>query len=326
MYRSDEELPSGLEHLDRVPKLSSGLMKEPRVVVVILNTNRRQDTLECLTSLKKGTYENFQVVLLDNASSDGTVEAVNKAFPWVKIIHLQENRGYAGNNNIGVQAALELEADWVFVLNEDTIVAPDCLNRLMCVAESDPKIGIVGPLVYHHSEPTVIQTAGGWLGRSWESKHYGQDEEDCGQYREPRDVEWISGCGIVVRRDVIEEVGAIDERFFYYWEETEWCLRARRAAWRILNVPQAKIWHKGVQRNHRPQPTVTYYNTRNRLLTLSKMDAPLKVWTGVWLQLVRTWASWTIRRRWRHMRDHRTAMVLGAYDFLRGRLGGPVEL
>ena len=111
----------------------------------------------------------------------------------------------------------------------------------------------------------------------------------------------------------------LDERFFCYWEETDWCLRAARACWQIVHVPGAKLWHKGVQRDYRPSPAVTYYITRNRFLLLAKHGAPLRVWLGATLQVLRTLASWTLRPKWRHLHSHRDAAWRGALDFLRQR-------
>lgn len=301
-------------------------MSQPYVISVVLNTNHRDDTLQCLASLAQSTYPNHKALVLDNASSDGSVRAIRAAFPADEIIELTENLGYAGNNNVGILAAISQGADWVLVLNEDTLLAPDCLARLVEAGESGSRNGIVGPMVYHYDEPGVIQSAGGKIGRCWESLHLGKNELDRGQFHEPHPVDWISGCGILVRRAVIEQIGPIDERYFYYWEETEWCLRAARAGWRVLNVPQAKLWHKGVQRNYHPKPQVTYYGTRNRLLTLSKHQAPIYVWIMVWLQILRTLASWTMRPKWRSMIEHRKAMWLGVVDFLHQRWGGPVQL
>jgi GT2 family glycosyltransferase len=296
-------------------------MSEPFVVTVILNTNRREDTLACLASLERGTYNNHKVIVLDNNSSDGSVEAIRSSFPAAQIIKLQKNLGYAGNNNVGIAAALALGAEWVFVLNEDTMLAPDCLSQLVQVGNSDPHIGIVGPMVYHYNESTVIQSAGGKLGRDWQAWHLGQNEPDRGQFPLPHRVDWISGCAILVRRQAIEQIGMLDERFFYYWEETEWCLRARKFGWRILHVPQAKLWHKGVQRDYQPNPGVTYYATRNRFLMLAKHRAPLRAWLVSWGQTLRTLASWSIKPQWRSKRAHRDAMWQGTLDFLRRRWG-----
>lgn len=296
-------------------------MADPFVVTVILNTNRRDDTLECLASLKQSTYKNQHIIVLDNHSSDGSVEAIRASFPAVQVIELAENRGYAGNNNVGIQAALDQHADWIFVLNEDTCLAPDCFEQLVKLGESDPQIGMVGPMVYHHDEPDMIQSAGGFMNRNWEAGHIGKDEKDQGQFSIPRPVEWLTGCSILVRRAVIEQVGALDERFFIYFEETEWCVRARSGGWRLIHVPQAKLWHKGVQRDYKPKPAFTYYCTRNRFFMLAKHHAPVMAWFIAWEQTLRTMTSWTVKPKWRHMREHRDAMWQGMWDFLRGRFG-----
>jgi GT2 family glycosyltransferase len=294
---------------------------EPLIAVVVLNTNRRDDTLACLASLAALDYPRRCVLVLDNASSDGSVEAIRAQFPDVRVIPLAENLGYAGNNNVGIAAALDHGADWVLVLNEDTIVDPACFSALMGVAATDPRIGILGPMVYHHDEPTVIQSAGGRLDRRWRAWHLGQNEEDAGQFAAPHDVDWVSGCAILVKRDVIEEVGPIDARFFYYWEETEWCVRARRAGWRIVQVPAARLWHKGVTRHYRPGPNIAYYNTRNKLLLMSKHRAGAGAWLRTWSVLARTLVSHSLRPRWRDRRESRDAIWWGVVDFFGSRWG-----
>jgi GT2 family glycosyltransferase len=293
----------------------------PRVIVVILNTNRRADTLACLASLALSTYPAQEIVVVDNASTDGSLEAVGSAFPAVHTLPLAENRGYAGNNNAGIAWALEHGAEWVLVLNEDTVLAPDCVARLVEAGESGPRVGIVGPTVYHFDEPTVIQSAGGNLSRGWLPQHRGQNQADTGQFAAAEPVDWLSGCGLLVRRALIEQVGVLDERFFIYWEEVDWCLRAARAGWRLLHAPQARLWHKGVQRHYHPAPGVTYYSTRNRLLLLAKHHAPLGVRLAAVAALLRTLASWTLRPKWRHLRPHRDAMLRGLSDFARHRWG-----
>lgn len=294
---------------------------QPLVITVILNTNRKNDTLEALESLAESTYLNQQIIVLDNASTDGSVSAIRQRYPQVQVIELEQNLGYAGNNNVGIQAALDSGADWVFVLNEDTILAPDCISRLIEVGESDSQIGIVGPMVYHHNEPTVIQSAGGKMSSKWVSYHLSQNEEDKGDYSTPHQVDWISGCAIMVRSVAIKQAGMIDERFFYYWEETEWCLRIGKAGWKVFHNPQAHLWHKGVQRDYRPGPNVTYYSTRNRLLLLLKHQAPITVWLATWVELIRRLISWSIKPEWREMRLHRNALWQGVDDFLHKRWG-----
>jgi GT2 family glycosyltransferase len=297
------------------------MMRPPFVSTIILNTNRKEDTLAALTSLAACDYPNNHCIVLDNASMDGSVEAIRSCFPDVEVIELSQNLGYAGNNNVGIRAALDQGADWIFVLNEDTVLASDCITRLIEAGESDPRIGIVGPMVYHFDEPDVIQSAGGRMDRDWRVWHLAQNELDQGQFTAPHAVEWISGCAIMVRRAVIEQIGGLDERFFYYWEETEWCLRARENGWTIVHIPKAKLWHKGVQRNYQPGPNITYYSTRNRFLMLSKHQAPLTAWMVAWGQTFRTLVSWSVKPKWAAMRSHRIAMWQGARDFVNHRWG-----
>lgn len=296
-------------------------MDLPLVITVILNTNRREDTLAALESLSRSDYSNNRVIVLDNSSTDGSVDAIQDVFPSVSIISLERNLGYAGNNNVGIEIALTMGAEWIFILNEDTYQAPDCISRLVEAGNSQGRVGILGPLVYHANEPAVIQSAGGKLDRGWRAWHLGQNEPDQGQFSGLHPVDWVSGCAILVRRDVIEQVGPLDVCFFYYWEETDLCVRASKGGWIILNVPQAKLWHKGVQRDYRPGPNVTYYSTRNHFLLLAKHRAPLYAWVAAWGDALWTLASWTFKPKWRSMRDHRDAMWQGVRDFLRGRWG-----
>lgn len=297
------------------------MLTQPLVISVILNTNRKDDTLECLASLHNSTYIHHRAIVLDNASTDGSVEAIREAYPEVQIIPLQANLGYAGNNNVGIQAAIDQGAEWVFVLNEDTILAEDCLAQLVAEASLHEHCGIIGPMVYHYNEADVIQSAGGRLSPLWESEHIGHNEQDHGQYNTPRQVDWISGCAIMVRREAIEQAGKIDERFFYYYEETEWCVRISRAGWQIWHLPQAKLWHKGVQRDYQPSPNVTYYSTRNYLLLMKKHQAPASVRLKASFQLVKRLVSWTLRPKWRDKKAHRDALWQGMNDFWRQNWG-----
>src|SRR5258706_3849031 len=296
-------------------------MSPARIISVILNTNRRDDTLACLASLACNTYAPHSSVVVNAVGADGSFEAIHNAFPETHLLPLTDNRGYAGGNNLGLAWALDQGADWMLILNEDTILADDCLARLVAVGESDPRIGIVGPMVYHFDEPSVIQSAGGRLGPSWSALLIANNEPDTGQFREPRPVEWISGCAMLIRRRVLEQIGLFDERFFIYWEEIDLCLRARQAGWQLIHAPQAKLWHRGVKRDYRPSPAVTYYTTRNLFLLLQKNHAPLGAWLRATARTLRTVSSWSLKPKWRAMRPHRDAMLRGLLDFARQRWG-----
>lgn len=293
----------------------------PLVFVIVLHTQQSSDTADCLESLMGNNHRNYKVILLDYLSDTHSLVLFQRTYPELQVVSLEENKGYAGNNNIGIQMAQAQGADWIFVLNNDTVMDPSCLSYMIAIGESDPAIGILGPMVYHFDEPNVIQSAGGTLDKYWNGSHSGKDEIDRGQFRSPREVDWISGCAILVRRALIEQVGALDPDYFLYWEETEWCIRARQCRWKVFHVPAAKLWHKGVKRDYQPLPYVTYYMTRNYLMTLSKHRAPWWVSISVIINILRTMLSWSLRPRWRNIRVHRDAMWKGLIDFFRHRIG-----
>ncbi len=297
------------------------MIDTPRIAAIILNTNKKLDTLECLGSLEACQYPNLSIFVLDNASSDGSNEAIREQFPNVEIIPIINNKGYAGNNNVGIQHVITQKPDWIFILNEDIVLDKNALNLMMASVSNLPQAGIIGPLVFHHSEPDFIQSAGGMLDKNWDSIHLGQNELYINQFKAPLEVDWISGCAIGVRLEALEKAGFIDERFFYYYEETEWCLRIRSYGWKAYLIPEAHIWHKGVQRDYQPSPNVTYYATRNRLLMFKIHHPPFRVWISTSLFFFRTLFSWTIKSKWRNKRANRDAMWHGIIDFIFHRWG-----
>ena len=298
-------------------------MSRPRVCVLILNRDRREDTLACLSSLLARPYANLDVVVLDNASSDGTPAAVRAAYPQIQVIETGGNLGYAAGNNVGLEWARRHEAEYALLLNEDTIVDPDFISHLVDAAQARPELAFLGPIVYHYSEPEVIQSAGGMIAPDWRTFHRGQNEPDRGQYARPSEADWVSGCAIFLRMSVVERIGMLDPAFFIYSEEVDWCVRARRAGFLGLVVPAARIWHKGVRRDYAPSPRVTYLSARNHLRLLHKHRAGARALLGAMAGDLRTLASWSIRPRWRDQRAHRDALARAMVDFCRGSFGPP---
>lgn len=296
----------------------------PRVAIIVLNWNGLVDTLECLESLAGLDYPSFEVVVVDNGSTDGAVEAVRTCFPQVTLIENGENLGFTGGNNVGLRHALLQEADYVLLLNNDTEVAPDFLRCLVEAMEADPRVGIAGPTVCYYERPDLIWSAGGAIdwrrGRTW---MVGLNTADAGQFGDlPRPVDFVTGCAMLVKREVVERVGLLDERFFAYYEEAEWCVRAQRAGFSIIHVPQAKVWHKIPLDARDTSPSVHYYMTRNRLLFFKATGAGWHAWLHTLLaEYLRTLVSWTLRPKWRGREAQREAMVQALSDAWRGRWG-----
>ena len=221
------------------------MAETPLVHIIILTWNGKADTLECLISLQHLTYANARILVVDNASEDGTGEAVRNAFPGVEYLQNSSNLRFAGGNNAGIDYALHHGAEYVLLLNNDTIVEPEFLSHLIGIAAQRAAAGMFGPKIYYYHEPKRIWFAGGkiawWQG--WLS-HIGIREHDRGQYDEIREVDFLTGCCLMVKREVVERIGKLDERFFLYGEDVDWCLRATRAGFKLLYVPSATLWHK----------------------------------------------------------------------------------
>ncbi len=218
----------------------------PRVAIVVLTWNGRNLTMECLASLASLEYANAEVIVVDNGSSDGTADAVRAAYgDRVTIIENAANLGFAGGNNVGIRRALEKGADCVLLLNNDTVVDPALVGRLVDAITASEHIGIVGPKIYYASPPDRIWFAGGevflWRGVS---RHIGIREKDTGQCDAVRDVDYITGCALMADRGVFEAIGYLDTSYTAYYEDVDFCMRARRAGFRVVYAPTGKVWHK----------------------------------------------------------------------------------
>ena len=232
------------------------------VCVVILNWNGLTDTIECLKSVLKVTYPSHEVILVDNASSgDDVHQLANEFGNSVRIIRNDRNYGFAEGNNIGIRYALEHSPpDYFLLLNNDTVVAPDFLDQMIRVAESDPQIGILGPKIYYYDfdgRKDVIWTAGGKI-RWWHPWFYhaiGQGDDDLPKYQRPKTVRWISGAAIMIKRHVLEQTSLLNADYFLGGEDVEYCLKARAYGFKSIYVPTARIWHKvgGSRLKHGPR-------------------------------------------------------------------------
>ena len=218
---------------------------DPVVAIVVLNWNQRELTLDCLASLQAITYRNSRVIVVDNGSSDGTAEAVHAGFPTVRVLALCSNLGFAGGNNVGMRHALEDSAEMVLLLNNDTLVDPPFLDHLVERARREPRSGMVAPKILYHDQPDRIWYAGGaismWTGTM---RHIGIREADDGRFNEPRTVDYATGCCLLVKREVIERVGMLDESYRIYTEDADWSVRVRHAGYSILYEPGSRIWHR----------------------------------------------------------------------------------
>lgn len=267
------------------------MMSFPKVSVITVNWNNFNDSAECLESLRKTTYPNFEVIVVDNGSGGDDVSLLKQRFgDSIRLIVNDKNAGFAGGCNIGIKDALARGADYVVLLNNDTVVAPDFIEGLVRVAQSDERVGIAGGKVFCYELPELIWFAGGIINyRTGRTPIRGSGEADKGQFDEIVRVDWISGCFMFISRDVLQAVGMLDERFFFGWEDVDLCVRAARKGFKVLFVPESRIWHKGfgINKRDRLMGMPVYYATRGQFLFMDKHFAKPQL-AVAWLYFVVT--------------------------------------
>lgn len=296
----------------------------PLVCAVVVNWNRQRETVDCVASLQRSTYPSLRVIVVDNASSDGSVAVLREAFPSIDLIAAPRNLGFVDGCHLGIERARQLGAVYLLLLNNDAEIAADAVALLVTVLQADARGGAAGPTIFYHDRPDVIWSAGGMINWSTGNTHMvALDAVDEGQLgTAPRAVDFVSGCALLAPLAVFDRIGGFDPRFFAYYEETEWCVRATRAGFAILHVPSAKAWHKTAPSTQPASLLTHYYMTRNRLLFLAATHASLRAWCHtLGLDYLRTLLSWTLRPKWRARHAHRMVMLRAIGDFFRGRFG-----
>jgi GT2 family glycosyltransferase len=259
----------------------------PNVFIIVLNWNNANETLKCLESLRQLNYSNYQIIVIDNGSTDNSPEIIRSSFPEITILETGENLGYAGGNNVGNRYAMGKGAEYVWILNNDTVVDNHCLEYMVQAAEADERIGMVGSKILFIDKPDTICYAGGrvYLNRGGLTWHIGSNHIDDGSFDKPMETEYITGCSVLAKREMIEDVGLLDENYFLYFEDADWSLRARQKGWKVFYEPKARLWHK--QKDLFDADYIyryLYYSFRNRLFFMKRF-APDKMFRCHFIQL-----------------------------------------
>lgn len=247
-------------------------LNQPKVNIVIVNWNGLEDTLELLESLSKISYINYKIVIVDNNSANDEAEKLeNISKGKAHIMKCEENLGFAGGNNVGIKYSLEEKTEYVLLLNNDTTVQPDFLEILVNKFESENQAGIVSPRINYYDEPEKIWSEGGYISRLRGSGFAYSDKLETEIGTVDKSVTFVSGCCMLIKRDVLLKVGLFDENYFLYTEDTDLCLRTIKAGFKIYVDPHSKIYHK-VSNSTKKSLTALplYYTTRNRLYFAKK--------------------------------------------------------
>lgn len=239
-----------------------------KVAVIVLNYKVRDQALQCINSVLKSTYPDLEIIVVDNNSDDGIKDFLPK-IKNLEFISSTSNLGYTGGNNLGILRALEDEVEFIFILNPDTTIEKDTISK--CVAKmKDQAVGIIGPKVLFSDQKTIWYAGGKLDQDNVLGSHLGVDERDQGQFDKEGETDYVSGGAMFTRAEVFKRVGLFDDRYFLYYEDSDFCLRAKEAGFGVVFYPQAVVYHKNAQSTGLGSPLQDYFITRNRFLLASK--------------------------------------------------------
>jgi len=299
--------------------------KAARVLAVVLNYNGGADVIACLDTLRRQTWPALDVLVIDNASTDGSLDAVRDRHPEVTVIANDANRGFCAANNQGLDRAVAGGYEAALLLNDDVLLEPDCVARLAAALARDPSIGVVGPKVLFEPERGFIWCAGGVVDHRQNLNRLRGHWQPAEAFGEAGPVDYVPGCALMVRRSVLESVGTLDEDYFAYLEDVEFCHRVRAAGLVVHYEPGARVYHHVSRASgDRYSPLRKYLNARNSVHFLRR-HGTWRAWLGFWVFDVATlpavWVGQALRGRGRAVR----AKALGIWRGFRGEKGPPAQ-
>ncbi|HED05971.1 MAG TPA: glycosyltransferase family 2 protein [Ignavibacteria bacterium] len=293
-----------------------------KVSIILLNYNGAKDTIECIESLEKITYKNFEIIVVDNNSDENDKKLLEGAIKKenVSVIYNDSNLGFSGGNNIGINKAINGDSDFVLLLNNDTVVDPDFLEHLLEIFNKNKNSGIAAPQINYYDEPGKVWSEGGKVSKIRGSGFAYSERMDNNKNIDDTKVGFVSGCCMLIKNDVFEDVGLFDDNFFLYVEDTDFCFRTNQLGYKIYITHKSKIYHKVNQTTAKENLTLPiYYNTRNRLYFAKKHFGLIYycVLTYLFFTFVVKCSFWIFTNQ-----TQKVKVVIKAFsDFLKGKMG-----
>ncbi len=284
---------------------AEGTVSAPRVTAVVLTWKDTEMSTRCIQSVLDNGYANKSVVLVDNGTEPPACPILKERFPSIETVQLDRNTGFTGGCNRGMERALELEADYILLLNNDTIVHPDAMGHLVEALEARPDVGMASAVVIYPGDEKKIQFYQGVLHRDCaRHTHPGEGELLGDAHRATIETEFAPACAVMFRAEALRGVGLFDESLFTNWEDYDLCCRLQDGGWKLLTVGQAEIVHAHGQTTGLISPFITYFFTRNRLICLFRhgrfggilRNAPLFLRTIYWQMRSYGFTNWPAHR------------------------------
>lgn len=269
----------------------------PRIIVITLNYNGKYLLDDCLESYLKNDYPNFEIVMIDNGSTDGSVPFVKKKYPYVVCIENGKNLGYSRGFNVGLQYAFnEKKVNYALITNNDVKVDKRVVSELVKVAKTDKKIGFVTGKVYYYDKPDTLQTVGKKEDPiRWNGGHIGNREKDVGQYDKVEERLFADDIFTLVSRNLYEKTGGYDTTFHFQSEEYDWQARAKSLGYKIMYTPHAKIWHKESMTIGKNSSFKAFYDARNPMLVILINKSPQFFKRYFWLHFLNDISKHSLR-------------------------------
>ena len=292
----------------------------PSVVIIILNWNSCDDTEECLKSLEKVIYKSFTIIVVDNGSDNTDCLALKSKFPKIELIVSKENLGFTGGNNLGIEYAKKNNPDYILLLNNDTTVEPDFINHLLLVFYKHKNVGIAAPLINYYYEPGKIWSEGGKVSRIRGSGFANSIHHIEKARFNDKSVSFVSGCCMLIKAKILDEIGLFDDNYFLYIEDVDFCKRVIDGGYGIFVSNQSRIYHKvSSSTNKSFSQLPLYYATRNRLYFAKKNFPKTYLLTFLYLSI----SMWVKKIYWKFKgKQNYIFIVRKAFnDFREGKMG-----
>jgi GT2 family glycosyltransferase len=305
-------------------------MKQKKLAIVIINWNSFDLTSDTLVSLSSTSYKNYDIIVVDNFSTDNSAAQLEKDFPSIILLRSDENKGFTGGNNLGFDYAINEGYEYVMMLNNDVAVEPDFLEPLVVKLDMDEKIGGVQPLIYFYHDRELIWNAGSRynaiFGIPYILGYYRKDKGQL-QRKKQKSIDWITGCAFMIRTEVLKKVGVLKQDFFIYYEDVDLSFRIKEAGYALAYEASSVVYHKtGMSHKSKEKlkegylnPKVHYLNARNRLFVLKEYTQKIAIPTVILYQIIYFFGIsfyFIFRRRWQKLKAWNNGIKDGLFTTL----------